>query len=263
MVNRIKKKFKRHFFLTPAKPKKEGSRECPVCGSSNIAMRPLDMYYFKNLYENQYIHNIFYAETINFPEYSCSICGAADRARLYAIYFKQKLLNKDDNIKLLDIAPDNSLRNFIKTKLSVDYRSADLFMEDVDDRVDICDMKTYGDNLFDIFICSHVLEHIEDDAKAIAELYRVLKPGGWGIVMVPILLNLENTYENSTARTPEECWKHFGQDDHVRAYSKKDFVKKLEAGGFKVSQLGVDYFGQDTFEKYAIHPRSVLYIAAK
>lgn len=102
-----------------------------------------------------------------------------------------------------------------------------------------------------------MLEHVENDRKAMSELYRVLKKGGFGIIMVPILLTLEEDMENKKYNTEALRWKYFGQNDHVRMYSKKGFVAKLEEAGFKVNQLGVYYFGQDVFHKYGIHPRSV------
>jgi len=91
-----------------------------------------------------------------------------------------------------------------------------------------------------------------------AELYRILKPGGWGIVMVPILLTLTNVYEGASIRSEADSWKYFQQGDHVRLYSKQGFMRGLEDAGFRVNQLGIDYFGADLFDKHGIDPRSVL-----
>jgi predicted SAM-dependent methyltransferase len=124
-------------------------------------------------------------------------------------------------------------------------------------------MNIYEDNTFDFFICSHVLEHIQNDIKAMSELYRVLKPGGKCIAMVPIALSLEEDYENPEITTAEGRWKHFGQDDHVRMYSKSGFVNKLASTGFLVHQLDVNFFGYEIFDKHGIHPRSVLYVVEK
>jgi len=140
----------------------------------------------------------------------------------------------------------------------------DLFMAGVDDKVvDITNMSIYADNRFHLIVCSHVLEHIEDDRKAMAELYRVLNPAGFAIVMVPINLWLKEDFEDPVKTTEAERWRYFGQNDHVRVYSKAGFVGKLTAVGFKVAQLGIDYFGAEVFERNGIHPRSVLYIARK
>jgi ubiquinone/menaquinone biosynthesis C-methylase UbiE len=121
----------------------------------------------------------------------------------------------------------------------------------------------YVDNCFDMILCSHVLEHVDDDRKAMSELFRILKPSGFGIIMVPIDINLKEDFENPEYKTEAERWKYFGQNDHVRLYSKNGFATKLIQTGFKVNQLGIDYFGADVFEKNGIHPRSVLYVVEK
>ena len=78
----------------------------------------------------------------------------------------------------------------------------------------------YSEGQFDVFICSHVLEHIPDDRKAMQELYRILKPRGYGIAMVPINLKVEMTLEDPSLQIPSR-WKYFAQDDHVRMYAKE------------------------------------------
>jgi len=237
---------------------------CSVCDTGVESFNRLPDYYDENLDKYGYIFSPFQSETMNKLNYSCPICGASDRDRLYALYFKVELPQLDDGFCLLDIAPSASLQKFIKKNYkNIFYRSADLLMTDVDDIVDITNMKLYVDSSFDFFICSHVLEHIEDDLQAMRELYRILKPGGKGIAMVPINLGLDEDYENPSITTPEGRWKHFGQDDHVRMYSRPGFIGKLTSIGFQVRQLGIDFFGVDCFTKYGIHPRSVLYIVEK
>jgi SAM-dependent methyltransferase len=181
------------------------------------------------------------------------------------LYFKEKFKNidKSKKLKLIDIAPSQLGRDYLKKLDFLNYRSADLMMEGVDDVVDITDMKIYEDNSVDIFVCSHVLEHIPDDIKAMQELYRILKPGGWGIAMVPINIVAEEILEDPKIVTIADRWKYYGQDDHVRFYNKKGFVSRLESVGFKVDQLGISHFGKDVFEKNGIHRRSVLYIVNK
>jgi SAM-dependent methyltransferase len=239
--------------------------QCPLCKTQLAYFEPLPMYYFRELQENQYIHSIFQAETSNIENYQCPVCNSSDRDRLYYLYTEEFLREADaaQKFKLLEIAPSAQLRNFLQRSKQVEYRSADLFMEGVDDKVDITNMNIYADESFDIFICSHVLEHVEDDLKAMRELYRILKPGGWGIAMVPILLGLQEIYEDPTIKSESERWKHFGQNDHVRMYSKNGFRTRLKEAGFQIDEFGISHFGEKSFEKYGIHPRSVLYIVKK
>lgn len=238
---------------------------CPLCDSKLAYFLPLPMYFLREMYENQCIHSIFQGETINLEQYECPACHCSDRDRLYFLYIQRVLqnLDKSKKIRLLEIAPAAQLRKVLRQDEQIEYRCGDLFMEDVDDKIDITDMKAYENESFDAFICSHVLEHVADDLKAMRELYRILKRDGWGIAMVPISLALEENYEDASITSESERWKHFGQNDHVRMYSKPGFIGRLNEAGFKVEQYGVDFFGQAAFEKHGIHPRSVLYVVKK
>ena len=247
----------------PTEPEKKFF--CPVCKHKVQQFNPLPDFYSKKMDDVGYIHSIYQAETMNRFAYLCPNCGASDRDRLYALFIsKYRVFNNDSSFHVLDIAPAKSLQSFIKNNFPLlNYRSADLYMEEVDDKVDITDMREYQNECFDFFICSHVLEHIEKDTLAMQELFRTLKQGGKGIAMVPILLNLTEDYENSEVKTPDERWKHFGQDDHVRFYSKNGFKIKLKNTGFKVVEYNVTSFGEETFVLNGIHKRSVLYIVEK
>ncbi len=86
---------------------------------------------------------------------------------------------------------------------------------------------------FDAMICIHVLEHVDDDRGAMAEMYRVLKPGGWSLISVPIRLD-QKTYEDATITTPAARKAAFGETSHVRYYGR-DLVDRLEATGFHVT----------------------------
>ena len=91
----------------------------------------------------------------------------------------------------------------------------------------------FSDDYFDAIICNHVLEHVVDDSKAMTELFRVLKPGGWAILQVPISMVLEETYEDFSIVDPQHREQAFGQADHVRIYAK-DYETRLALAGFKV-----------------------------
>ena len=239
---------------------------CPTCNHVVKEFHKLSNYFTDMMEKHECIHSIYCYETLNHKKYSCPFCGASDRCRLQSIYLNT-ILNtwqkEEKECKLLDIAPDKRLADSIKTYKHVRYRSADLFMEGVDDKIDITDMNIYEDSSFDIILCSHVLEHIEDDRKAMSELFRILKPAGFAIVMVPVHMYLTDDFENSEYETEAERWKYFGQNDHVRVYSKNGFVNKLIQTGFKVNQLGIDYFGEAVFNKSGLSKSSVLYVVEK
>lgn len=108
-----------------------------------------------------------------------------------------------------------------------------------------------------------MLEHIPDDRKAMRELNRILTPDGFGIVLVPLLSHIDETFEDPSIVTMRERWKHFGDGDHVRQYGKRDFIDRLTAAGFLVDQIGVDYFGRGTCRIAGIADNSVLYVVRK
>src|SRR5450759_141007 len=151
----------------------------------------------------------------------------------------------------------------VKKTGKITRRTADLMMDGVDDHIDITDMNCYAEGAFDAFICSHVLEHVPDDLKALRELFRILKPGGWGILMVPIILTLDQIDEDPLLEDIAERWRRFGQDDHVRMYSRNGFVERAEGAGFIVRQYGQEYFGANVFKKHGISDKSILYIVEK
>ena len=136
-------------------------------------------------------------------------------------------------------------------------------MEGVDIVIDITNMDTIDSESFDFFICSHVLEHVPDDKKALSELLRILKPDGFGILMVPIILKNDKIDEDPTVTDIGERWRRFGQDDHVRSYSRQGFIDRVKNAGFVIHQYAIDFFGKDVFFQCGISQKSVLYIVDK
>ncbi|MCB0473058.1 MAG: class I SAM-dependent methyltransferase [Flavobacteriaceae bacterium] len=154
-------------------------------------------------------------------------------------FFKPELISGSNSkrLKVLHMAPEQCFLGRFKKLKHIDLITADLYSPIVDVKADILDLP-FDDGEFDVIFCNHVLEHIEDDKKAMSELYRVLKKGGYGIFQVPQDLSRETTYEDFSITTPEERSKHFGQYDHVRVYGS-DYFDRLRAAGFKVEE--VDY----------------------
>jgi SAM-dependent methyltransferase len=233
-----------------------------VCGSTAVPFSPLPFYFFRELDKHQHVHSIFQYETLNLEHYLCSHCGASDRERLCALYLGEALRGCSGR-DVLHIAPGAAFDQWLRARENLRVVTADLYMAGVDDTVDLTNMSRYVDAQFDVFLCSHVLEHIQDDLAALRELHRVLKPGGWGIVLSPIHLGLSETFEDTSVRDAGSRWRYFGQDDHVRIYAKADFVKRLQSAGFGVEELDRSHFGDQVLRKHGLHPRSVLYVVRK
>jgi SAM-dependent methyltransferase len=163
----------------------------------------------------------------------CPICRSFDRERLLHLYLLHKTDIFEKPKKLLHVAPEAKVADILRAKANIDYLSADISSKHVMVEMDITNIRL-PDDFFDVIICNHVLEHIIDDSKAMSELYRTLKPGGWAILQVPISLTLKNTYEDFSITTIRAREKAFGQGDHVRIYAE-DYQDRLAQVGFKVN----------------------------
>lgn len=185
-----------------------------------------------------------------------------ERHRQMWLYLKNETDFFTKNLKVLHIAPEQEfLRKFKKMK-NLDYISADLYSPIVDVKADILDLP-FKDEEFDVVICNHVLEHIQEDGKAMSELFRVMKPNGWGIFQVPMKNSLEKTYEDFSITDPKERQKHFGQYDHVRWYGM-DYFNRLKKAGFETD---INYYSQkfseEDIKKYGLNKNEILPVVFK
>ena len=173
------------------------------------------------------------------PNLLCPLCGSTDRERLL-YYFVEKRIDFAGPLgkfSLLHVAPESNLQQVLRKQPQIDCLSVDLASPRVDQKMDITNMSS-RDDWFDGIICCHVLEHIPDDRKAMRELFRVLKPGGWAILQVPISPVLKETHEDCSVIEPADRERVFGQVDHVRMYGT-DYPNRLAEAGFNVRK---DYF---------------------
>ena len=185
-----------------------------------------------------------------------------ERHRQMWLYLQNETDFFTKNYKVLHIAPEQEfLRRFKKMK-NLDYTSADLFSTIVDVKADILDLP-FDDESFDIVICNHVLEHIEDDRKAMSELCRVMKKGGWGILQVPMKISSEKSYEDFSITDPKERQKHFGQYDHVRWYGM-DYFDRLKSAGFEAeANFYSQEFSDAEIKKFGLSKNEILPIVRK
>jgi len=196
----------------------------------------------------------------------CPRCYSIDRERLIYLFLSQKTNIFSEKTRLLHIAPRPSLRKIFNKSKNIEYFKGDKFEEGYHYSKDVIELDItklkFENDFFDIIICNHVLEHIPDDLQAINELYRVLKPGGFAILQVPLSLKLEKTYEVKTD-TAQERKKLFGQSDHYRIYAK-DFINKLESCNFNVNLYNPNDldWNLDT-EKYGLNNLEDLIVANK
>lgn len=157
-----------------------------------------------------------------------------ERHRLLWLYLTNETNFFTSKKKVLHMAPEQCFLSRFK-KLNHEYITADLDSPIADVKADIVNLP-FNDNSFDVIFCNHVLEHIQDDTKAMKELFRVMKKGGMGVFQVPQDLNRDITFEDNSITDPKERAKIFGQYDHVRVYGR-DYFDKLRSVGFKVEEV--------------------------
>jgi len=216
MITKLKKilrPFKNHLKYAGSK------RKCPVCSSG----------------ARRFIEFGIKARA----DARCPFCRALERHRLFWLFIERKTsFQSKPPQKALHIAPEAILEKKLRPLIGEGYVTADLFSPDVDLKMDILDIQ-FPDNTFDFIYCSHVLEHVQDDRKAMREFHRVLTPNGIAILLVPI--TAKKTIEDPSIEDPKERLRLFGQEDHVRRYGP-DYEARLKEEGFTVETIHKEDF---------------------
>lgn len=194
------------------------------------------------------------------PDRQCPVCGALERHRVAVMYLRAHRALLSKLRRVLHVAPEPPIAHVLRQAARESYVTLDLNDDGAMVQADLTRMP-FPSQSFDCVYCSHVLEHVPDDALAIDELHRVLRPDGWALVQVPI--RGDTTFEDPTITDPETRRKLFGQPDHVRIYGH-DFKERLMRAGFSVSverpQRDID---RELVERYGIETREDLFLCAK
>ena len=185
-----------------------------------------------------------------------------ERHRMLWLYLKNETDIFTKKIRLLHFAPEPAFHKIFKNCNNISYDTIDLNSPLAEIKADICDLPIENDT-YDYILCNHVLEHIDDDIKAMSELYRVLKKGGIGIFQIPIDVERKNTFEDPSITSPKQRNKIFGQYDHVRIYGM-DYFDRLKSVGFSVNQI---YYGEKLSEeeifKYCLSKNEIIPVCKK
>ena len=193
----------------------------------------------------------------------CTNCLSLERHRLIYLYLKRKTSIFTKDTQVLHIAPEACLIDIFKKSDNIEYTSADLYSPLADIKMDIHNMPL-DDNNFDFILCNHVLEHVENDIKALSEIKRVLKKGGRAIVQVPFYHPIpDKTIEDKSITSKTDREKLYGQDDHVRKYGI-DYKNRLESVGFVVDIVEPNKILSETeIKKFGILIKEEIYTVIK
>jgi SAM-dependent methyltransferase len=195
------------------------------------------------------------------PNAKCPHCGSKKRHRLLWLFLRQRTNFFTDRLRVLHFAPERCFKAFASLP-NLDYVTADLQPGKAMLAIDITAIALPAGS-FDAILCSHVLEHVPDDRRAMRELFRVLKPGGWAALMVPVEPGRAETFEDSRVVSPQEREQVFGQHDHVRIYGQ-DFRERLESAGFAVRVHPYSKeLGPEAVKKYALKRKEEIYFCTK
>lgn len=169
----------------------------------------------------------------------CPGCRSLERHRAALLIWRSQTNLFDEPLRVLHFAPEPGLETLLRAAPNLDYVTADIEPGVADRVIDITGIDA-PDGAFDVVLCSHVLEHIPDDARAMREIRRVLSPTGWAFLVVPTDPGRQEVYEDPSIVTPEGRLAAFGQADHVRWYTGAAFEERLRLAGFAVRRVQVD-----------------------
>jgi SAM-dependent methyltransferase len=193
------------------------------------------------------------------PNALCPNCLSLERHRLIWLYLKEQTNFFSTKLDVLHIAPEPCFMKRFEKQHGEKYITADIESPLAKVKMDIHQIP-FPENHFDVVLCNHVLEHVADDIKAMREIHRVLKPGGWAIMQVPFFSPVpETTYEDASITNPREREKAFGQDDHVRMFGK-DYAQRIARAGLKAEE---NEFAKTHSERFGISKNEIIYIGKK
>ncbi|KND49392.1 MAG: Alternative oxidase/tellurite resistance protein TehB [Parcubacteria bacterium C7867-008] len=240
---------------------------CPVCNRSMRSFMPSRVTAGQSVVDRYKIVSMGSRKQMQ-----CPWCGASDKERLVYLYLKTHTDIFTSSSDVLHIAPEKNLMRLLRNRPTGTYIAGDKFEGDpryLDGRygdaisMDVTDLPS-EDNNFDYIICNHVLEHVLDDARAMSEIYRVLKPGGLAILQVPVTRETKVSIEDANVSEPEDRIRVFGQADHVRIYAEAEYILRLTQAGFTVSsQTAKELFTNEECERFGLSLREAVYVARK
>tara|TARA_B110000093_G_C12864701_1_gene364923 strand:+ start:216 stop:986 length:771 start_codon:yes stop_codon:yes gene_type:complete len=186
-----------------------------------------------------------------------------ERHRALWIYLKEYTDFFSASNRMLHMAPEYCFIKRFKSIESLDYVTGDLDSPWADHHFDVHSIP-FEDESFDIIMANHLMEHVDDDRAVLSEFYRVMKPGGWGILQVPIDWTNPATEEDRSITDPVELERLYWQRDHLRLYGFEDYPFRLRDAGFTVEIVNMkDVLGASRYDRYALGGEQWVFVVKK
>lgn len=228
------------------------ARECLVCGARLRKFEPRGV-----AWSPEVKHRLING---GLRDTTCPQCGSYDRERiLYAFLKGRPELFRGKRI--LHVAHDDNIAALVAPE-SAEHVTGDKLLAHYGAFLDICALD-FPDGSFDLVICNHVLEHVENDAVAMRELLRVTAPGGKAILQVPWCDDLDTTIDDGPLASDEERLIAYGQIDHVRVFGK-DYPDRLRATGWLVEVIpSTAVIPVERHAKLGINSQELIFLATR
>lgn len=173
----------------------------------------------------------------------CPNCFSKDRERLLYLFFsdfrKKSLIN--ENTHILHFSPEKNLVNYFFKKNYKNYKTSDFFDNKANFKIDL-ENDLNHDYKYDLIICNHVLEHIHNDVIALKNINNLLNENGYAILLTPYSEIIDEDLYMGKLLSGKKKLEYYGQEDHVRIFSKRKLINKIENAGFKLKLMKVDEF---------------------
>jgi SAM-dependent methyltransferase len=209
--------------------------ECPVCGKASRRWISLGL-----------------------DEGMCPRCMSENRHRLIGLYIRNELDIDTRPLTVLHFAAEYCFLRWFRKSRNITYIVADLDPPKGGVKIDVGAIPLETESV-DVLICSHVLEHVQEDIKAMRELGRVLRRGGTALIMCPVDYDRETTYEDPSIVSFEGRREAFHQGDHVRIYGA-DFDERLRSAGFHVEAIRYGQTVQENASRYGVDTEEIIYV---